>query len=209
MPLLVLASLVSLVRGCALNVYAFAWCVAIEDVHYIIVVVLVSLMTSHESMRLLTFFHHHPLRCQQWWSLLNVSLLSVCSGPCSTNFCHHGGQCIARARHGAFCSCPHGYIGVRCEGTGNLETLQCLGFYYWDRKKKCWTLFRPVGNRQRFGFSRKWWGYFCTCRWKQAMLVFLPILTTSPLHFFLKGWENVLFELGSERVNWFYRRRSL
>ena len=29
----------------------------------------------------------------------------------------------------------------------------------------------------------------------------LPILTISLIHFFLKGWENVLFELGSERVN--------
>ena len=29
----------------------------------------------------------------------------------------------------------------------------------------------------------------------------LPILTTSLIHFSLKGWENVLFELGSERVN--------
>ena len=27
-----------------------------------------------------------------------------------------------------------------------------------------------------------------------------PILTTSPIHLSLKGWENVLFELGSERV---------
>ena len=25
-------------------------------------------------------------------------------------------------------------------------------------------------------------------------------LTTSPIHFYIKGWENVLFELGSERV---------
>ena len=34
----------------------------------------------------------------------------------------------------------------------------------------------------------------------------LPILTKSLIHFFLRGWENVLFELGSERVksssNW-------
>ena len=28
----------------------------------------------------------------------------------------------------------------------------------------------------------------------------LPILTTALMHFSLKGWENVLFELGSERV---------
>ena len=32
--------------------------------------------------------------------------------------------------------------------------------------------------------------------WK---MITLPILTTSPIHFSLKGWENVLFELGSER----------
>ena len=31
--------------------------------------------------------------------------------------------------------------------------------------------------------------------------IILPILTTSLIHFSLKGWENVLFELGIERVN--------
>ena len=34
-------------------------------------------------------------------------------------------------------------------------------------------------------------------RWK---IIFLPILTTSLLQFSFKGWGNVLFELGSERV---------
>ena len=29
----------------------------------------------------------------------------------------------------------------------------------------------------------------------------VPILTTSPIHFSLEGWENVLFEIGSKRVN--------
>ena len=33
--------------------------------------------------------------------------------------------------------------------------------------------------------------------WK---MIILPILTTSFIHFSLKGWENVLFDLGSERV---------
>ena len=37
----------------------------------------------------------------------------------------------------------------------------------------------------------------------------LPILTTSLIHFSLKGWENVLFELGSERVNVFSFVRHL
>ena len=32
-------------------------------------------------------------------------------------------------------------------------------------------------------------------------MIILPVLTTSLIHFFLKGWEKVLFELGSERVN--------
>ena len=31
-------------------------------------------------------------------------------------------------------------------------------------------------------------------------MIILPILTTSPIHFSSKGWENVLLELGSERV---------
>ena len=36
-------------------------------------------------------------------------------------------------------------------------------------------------------------------RWK---MIILPIFTTSLIHFSLKGWENVLFELGrSERLN--------
>ena len=34
-------------------------------------------------------------------------------------------------------------------------------------------------------------------RWK---IIILPILTTPLIHFSLKGWGNVLFELGSERV---------
>ena len=32
-------------------------------------------------------------------------------------------------------------------------------------------------------------------------MIILPIITTSVIHFSVKGWENVLFELGSERVN--------
>ena len=31
-------------------------------------------------------------------------------------------------------------------------------------------------------------------------MIIEPILDTSFIHFSLKGWENVLFELGSERV---------
>ena len=34
-------------------------------------------------------------------------------------------------------------------------------------------------------------------------MIVLPILTISLIHFSLKGWENVLFELESERVNVF------
>ena len=34
-------------------------------------------------------------------------------------------------------------------------------------------------------------------RWK---IITLPILTSSPIHSSLQGWENVLFELGSERA---------
>ena len=32
------------------------------------------------------------------------------------------------------------------------------------------------------------------------MITNVPILTTSHIYFSFKGWENVLFELGSERV---------
>ena len=31
-------------------------------------------------------------------------------------------------------------------------------------------------------------------------MILVPVLTTSLIHFSLKGWENVLFELGTERV---------
>ena len=36
-------------------------------------------------------------------------------------------------------------------------------------------------------------------RWK---MIIIQILATSLMHFLLKGWENVLFELRSGRVNW-------
>ena len=42
------------------------------------------------------------------------------------------------------------------------------------------------------------WVFIALLRWK---LIILPILATSLVHFSLKGWENVLFELGSGRVN--------
>ena len=32
-------------------------------------------------------------------------------------------------------------------------------------------------------------------------MIVLPILTTRLKHFTLKGWKNVLYELGSKRVN--------
>ena len=35
------------------------------------------------------------------------------------------------------------------------------------------------------------------------MITNVPILTTSHIYFSFKGWENVLFELGSERVKGF------
>ena len=31
-------------------------------------------------------------------------------------------------------------------------------------------------------------------------MIMLPIPSTSPLHFCMEDWENILFELGSERV---------
>ena len=40
-------------------------------------------------------------------------------------------------------------------------------------------------------------GFHCLLRWK---MIILPILTTSLIYFPSNGWENVLFELGSERV---------
>ena len=40
----------------------------------------------------------------------------------------------------------------------------------------------------------------------RSKMIILPTLTTSLIHFSLKGWENVLFELRSERGNLFLHR---
>ena len=40
--------------------------------------------------------------------------------------------------------------------------------------------------------------FHCLLRWK---MIIPPILTTSLIHFSSNGWENVLFEIGSEKVN--------
>ena len=42
------------------------------------------------------------------------------------------------------------------------------------------------------------WLFIAYSDWK---MILVPVLTTSLIHFSWKGWENVLFELGSERVN--------
>ena len=43
------------------------------------------------------------------------------------------------------------------------------------------------------------WLFIAYSDWK---MILVPCLTTSLIHFSWKGWENVLFELGSERVNY-------
>ena len=42
------------------------------------------------------------------------------------------------------------------------------------------------------------WPFIAYSDWK---MILVPVLTTSLIHFYWKGWENVLFELGIERVN--------
>ena len=42
------------------------------------------------------------------------------------------------------------------------------------------------------------WLFIAYSDWK---MIPVPVLTTSLIHFSWKGWENVLFELGIERVN--------
>ena len=39
-------------------------------------------------------------------------------------------------------------------------------------------------------------------------MILVPVLTTSLIHFSLKGWESVLFELGSERVDPTFRGKT-
>ena len=48
------------------------------------------------------------------------------------------------------------------------------------------------------------WLFIAYSDWK---MILVPVLTTSLIHFSLKGWENVLFELGSERVNKYTKSR--
>ena len=49
-------------------------------------------------------------------------------------------------------------------------------------------------------------GLYSLLRWK---MIILPILTPTLIHFSLKGWENVLFKLRSERVKTYWISWSL
>ena len=52
-------------------------------------------------------------------------------------------------------------------------------------------------NRNITSHSMENLAFHSLLRWK---MIIPSTLTTSPMHLSLKGWENVLFELGSERV---------
>ena len=46
------------------------------------------------------------------------------------------------------------------------------------------------------------WGIWLFIPYSDEKWLYYQILIASLIHFCIKGWENVLFELGSERVNW-------
>ena len=73
--------------------------------------------------------------------------------------------------------------------TGSSPDQKCSG---WSKANFSCSLTRDMTahNTKNLAFHR-------FLRWEMIILV---ILTTSLRHFSVKGWENVLFELGSERV---------
>ena len=69
------------------------------------------------------------------------------------------------------------------------------------------TLFSLPRVRTNFKFPLQPHQKYNTTRYEELSLlrgkkIILPILTTSLSHFFSKGWENVFFYLGCERVKW-------
>ena len=77
----------------------------------------------------------------------------------------------------------------------------------WLSTTQCFNPFTPKSDQ--FQISPSHHTVWRTCllsfhsllRWEVIKL--LPILTTSLIHFSLKGWENLLFEPGSESVTFF------
>ena len=79
-------------------------------------------------------------------------------------------------------------IGLPTVNRQSTDSQSTVGRQSADRSTNCRSTFRPTVNRQG-------------AKVHMSQIIYtIPILTTSPIHFTLKGWENVLFELGSERA---------
>ena len=57
-------------------------------------------------------------------------------------------------------------------------------------------------TRNITSLSMKNLAFHTLLRWN---MITLPILNTSLIHFSIKGWEDLLFELRGERVKWWYK----
>ena len=100
-----------------------------------------------------------------------------------------------------------GWIWDKKGGSRSAIALLCIGHSLWLRCQS-WKPYIfpsqewPISNfpytpHQKFN-SITFTHFISLVRWK---MIILPILTnTSPIHFSLKGWENVLLELGSESL---------
>ena len=140
-------------------------------------------------------------RLDNWFLLNAISSLTPCAG-CILN----PRQTVTRA---------HGRSHTRLPGNSHelSSTLNTFKFCIRvEESHQLFTIYSPalplprviVSNfpssltRNSTSHSMKNLAFHSSFRWK---IIMLPILTTSLIHFSLKGWENVLFELRSEGFN--------
>ena len=89
---------------------------------------------------------------------------------------------------------------IKIDIYGGLTKLLTLSLPQWSISNFPCSLTRNITPR-----SMKKLAFHSLLRWKMIML---PILTTSLIHFYPEGWENVLFELGGVRFCAMRRRAS-
>ena len=82
------------------------------------------------------------------------------------------------------------------EGPEYRPSVHSQGVRAWKQKKWSIPNFPCSLTINTTTHSMKNLAFHRSLRWK---MIILRILIASLIHFYLKGWENVLFELGSER----------
>ena len=121
----------------------------------------------------------------------------------SVMIANHDGQ-HGNTRH-EMSTCPKIFwdvrLAVRKEGAGELAPIR-TGCFHFDLQQ--FYPFTPKKVNFKFllqphqKYHIRWYGH-SSLRWKMIKLI--PILTTSVTYtFLLKGWENVTFDLGNERL---------